>query len=143
MVSGRPSIAYWTTMITVWSVGSHAGIANFSRRSTTGITLPRRLITPRTNSRVRGTRVISMRPMISLTFRISSPYSSFAIWKVMYLPASRFPSSAASVSCGVFWVVWVLTESSLRGGPSPGHAWAQYTVADALGRSLTPLLYRR
>jgi hypothetical protein len=49
-----------------------------SRRSTTGITLPRRLMTPRMKAGVRGTRVIGCMPMISCTFRISTPYSSSA-----------------------------------------------------------------
>jgi len=99
MVRGRPSTVHCTTMMTVWSVASHAGMANFRRRSTTGMTLPRRLMTPRTKSRVRGTRVISMSPMISRTLRISRPYSSRASWKVMYLPARRRPSSALRASC--------------------------------------------
>jgi hypothetical protein len=47
-------------MMQVFTVRPVALIPNFSRRSTTGTTLPRRLITPRMNSGIRGTRVIAV-----------------------------------------------------------------------------------
>ncbi len=42
---------------------------NLSRRSTTGTTLPRRLMTPRMNSGVRGTFVIDVKSSTSRTLR--------------------------------------------------------------------------
>src|ERR1019366_1447009 len=79
-----------TTMMQFSADAAASSMPNLARRSTIGITLPRRLMTPRTNEGVRGTRVMGITPMISWTFRISSPYSSRARKKVRYLPA-RFP----------------------------------------------------
>ena len=44
-------------MMQVSTVLSTLGIPRMSRRSITGTTLPRRLITPRMNTGIRGTRV--------------------------------------------------------------------------------------
>jgi len=46
---------------------------NFTRRSTTGMTRPRRLITPFTNSGICGTGVIFCMRMISRTLRTAMP----------------------------------------------------------------------
>ena len=47
MVRVRSPSPTWTTMTTVCSVAAMAAIPNFTRRSTTGMTRPRRLMTPR------------------------------------------------------------------------------------------------
>ncbi|OPZ20105.1 MAG: hypothetical protein BWZ10_00753 [candidate division BRC1 bacterium ADurb.BinA364] len=86
MVTLAPPRITWTTMMQVLSVSSWESMPNFKRRSTTGMTLPRRLITPRMKAGVRGTRVTFIMPMISWTLRISSPYSSSASLKVKCLP---------------------------------------------------------
>src|SRR5215212_1323502 len=52
----------------------------------TGITLPRRLMTPRTWCGTCGTCVMSITLMISRTFNTGSPYSSRPIAKVRYFP---------------------------------------------------------
>src|SRR5688572_12506455 len=64
---------------------------NLRRRSTTGITRPRRFITPRTYSGVRGTGVMSISAMISRTRTSSTPYSSPPSLKVRYLPSLFTP----------------------------------------------------
>src|SRR5271170_2494798 len=63
---------------------SLAGIPNFTARSTTGTTLPRRLVTPRIQTGVLGTVVTASYSMISRTFTIAMAYSSPAVKKVRY-----------------------------------------------------------
>ncbi len=60
------------------------------RRSTIGMTLPRRLMTPSTNSGERGTLVISMIRMISCTFRIFTPNSSSSMLNVTNCSSDPF-----------------------------------------------------
>ena len=76
-----------TTMMQVRSVYAVASNPKRSRRSMTGMTLPRRLMTPLTKSGVWGTGVIDIMPMISRTLRMPMPYSSLASEKVRYLPS--------------------------------------------------------
>src|SRR6185295_8244676 len=57
---------------------------NCSARSTTGTTLPRRLITPRTAAGALGTRVIVSYSRISFTLRMPKANSSPASWKERY-----------------------------------------------------------
>ena len=64
------------------------GKLNLARRSITGITLPRRLMTPLTWAGTCGTGVMSITLMISRTLRTGRPYSSLPREKVRYLPAS-------------------------------------------------------
>ena len=47
MVTFLPSPATWTTMMHVFCVSGAVSRPNFTRRSTTGMTFPRRLMTPR------------------------------------------------------------------------------------------------
>ena len=54
--------------------------------------LPLRFTTPRMNAGVRGTPVMGIRPMISFTFRISTPYSSDPEPEREVLLESRPPS---------------------------------------------------
>src|SRR4051812_28769637 len=61
---------------------------NFTDRSTTGTTLPRRLMTPRTHSGIFGTFVITSHSMISFTFRRLTAYSSPPIRNVRYWDTS-------------------------------------------------------
>jgi hypothetical protein len=68
----------------VFTVFSVADMPNFTRMSTTGTTLPRRLITPRMNSGVRGTLVIVVKSKISRTFPTSSPKTSSPSLNVRY-----------------------------------------------------------
>ncbi len=63
----------------------------------TGITLPRRLITPRDVAGTCGTAVMSIILMISRTLSTGRPYSSSASAKVRYLPASAPRSRSRSV----------------------------------------------
>src|SRR5215471_4538019 len=87
-----------TTMMQVWSVFSRASNPNFSRRSITGITRPRRLMTPRTWLGICGTCVMSIALMISRTFSTGRPYSSTPSANVRYFPppsAWRRPVSVA------------------------------------------------
>src|SRR5580698_1917704 len=57
---------------------------NFTARSTTGTTLPRRLVTPRIQVGVLGTVVTASYSTISLTFTMLIAYSSPAVKKVRY-----------------------------------------------------------
>jgi len=92
-----PEPATSTTMMQVRSVYAAASRLNRRRRSTTGMTFPRRLMTPLTNSGVWGTGVMFIIPMISLTFRIPIPYSSPASEKVRYLPSfAGMPAAVCS-----------------------------------------------
>src|ERR1700676_5452398 len=61
-----------------------AGNPNFTARSTTGTTRPRRFVTPRIQIGVLGTVVTASYSMISLTFPIPIAYSSPAVRKVRY-----------------------------------------------------------
>src|SRR4051812_2771198 len=61
---------------------------NFTRKSTTGMTRPRRLITPFTKDGTWGTGVIFCIRMISLTFSTAIPYASLSRTTVRYFPAS-------------------------------------------------------
>ncbi len=62
----------WTTTMQVRSAKS-AFRPNFTRKSTIGITRPRRLITPFTKAGICGTGVIFCMRMISRTFRTAMP----------------------------------------------------------------------
>src|SRR5262245_7619394 len=57
---------------------------NFTARSTTGTTLPRRLITPRMKRGALGTVVTVSYSMISFACRIPTPYSSSPTQNVRY-----------------------------------------------------------
>ena len=81
------SRATWTTMMQVRWVYAISGSPNLRRRSMTGITLPRRLMTPLTYSGVCGTAVISWIPMISRTLRTLMANSSRPSRNVRCLPA--------------------------------------------------------
>src|SRR5580658_1264644 len=61
-----------------------AGNPNFTARSTTGTTLPRKFVTPRIHGGVLGTVVTHSYSMISLTFTMAIAYSSRAVKKVRY-----------------------------------------------------------
>src|SRR5580658_8478684 len=61
-----------------------AGSPNFTARSTTGTTLPRRFVTPRIQIGVLGTVVTASYSTISLTFTMLIAYSSLAVKKVRY-----------------------------------------------------------
>ena len=71
-----------TMTMHVRGVISPRGTPNFTARSTTGTTPPRRLKTPRIQGGVRGTRVTTPYSMISRTRRIPRAYSSPATWKL-------------------------------------------------------------
>src|SRR5882724_7423474 len=73
---------------------------NLTRRSITGMTRPRRLMTPRTNSGICGTGVIFCIRMISRTFSTATPYDSLSRATVKYLPAKREPLVEAAVARG-------------------------------------------
>lgn len=111
---------------------------NLLRRSVMGMTLPRRLMTPRTNSGMRGTRVIGCMPMISLTFRISRPYSSPARKNVRYLPARDSVAVALSdCESGVLMANSIEIESQGTHGPGTESIGApaaelHYGFADAI-----------
>src|SRR6202142_1974134 len=79
---GPASPCTWTTMMQVRWVYSCSGRPNFSRRSTTGITFPRRLMTPLTWAGVWGTAV---------------PNSSRPSSKTRYFPPRSSLLSAAAV----------------------------------------------
>ena len=68
------------------SLSAAIGRQNLERRSTSGITLPRRLITPFTCSGMLATGVIGQRRMISRTFSTGIPYDSWLSVNVRYLP---------------------------------------------------------
>ncbi len=76
-----------TTIIHVRSVYPTSSIPNLSRRLTTGITFPLRLITPFTYAGILGTGVIGIIPIISLILRIPIPYSSPPKENVKYFPS--------------------------------------------------------
>ena len=57
---------------------------NLSRMSTTGTTLPRKLITPRMKSGVRGTLVMDVNSRTSRTFAMSTANNSWSSLKVRY-----------------------------------------------------------
>src|SRR5579872_298837 len=61
-----------------------AGNPNFTARSTTGTTWPRRLVTPRIQMGVLGTVVTASYSTISLTLAMLMAYSSLAVKKVRY-----------------------------------------------------------
>src|ERR1700733_2929390 len=82
---------------------------NLARKSTTVITCPRRLITPFTYCGVRGTAVMSIKPMISRTFRISRPYSSLPSAKVRYFP----PRSVFGLSSTAVFALLTTSPSSI------------------------------
>ena len=92
-------VADITTMIHVSFVYSSLGITNFNRRSTTGITFPRRFMMPLQR---RGLRdgVMSITPIISLTFSISRPYSSLFKTKVRYFLRANLFLNYLPVFCG-------------------------------------------
>src|SRR5436190_1830589 len=64
-----------------------------------GMTLPRRLMTPRTWAATCGTCVMSITLMISRTFSTGSPYSSCPSANARYLPASA-ETGGSSVPVG-------------------------------------------
>src|ERR1700733_8856428 len=66
-----------------------AGNPNFTARSTTGTTLPRRLVTPRIHIGVLGTVVTDSYSTISVTFTMLIAYSSPAVINVRYCTALR------------------------------------------------------
>ena len=68
-----PAIAICTTTMQVLSVISVSGSPSLARRSITGITFPRRLITPFTYGGICGTIVMWSIVMISRTFRTGIP----------------------------------------------------------------------
>src|SRR5262245_6862290 len=76
---------------------SEGGSPNFTARSSTGTTLPRRLMTPRTQPGVRGTRVTAPYWRISRTRRMPSAYSSVPIPNVRYCGCSE-PAESDSIS---------------------------------------------
>src|SRR5579859_6038132 len=64
---------------------SYARCLNFTARSTTGTMLPRRLITPRTQSGILGTWVTTSYSIISFTFskdtaKVSEPITNVRYW---------------------------------------------------------------
>src|SRR5215467_1948320 len=76
------------------------GRPNLTARSTTGTTLPRRLVTPRIQDGVFGTAVTVVYSMISFTLSRSKAYSSPAVKKVRYcfaLAATGFASFTACI----------------------------------------------
>jgi hypothetical protein len=77
-------------MMTVNWVYSASDIFSFERKSTTGMTVPLRFITPLMCGGVLGIGVMVEYPLISCTLRISTPYSSWPSVKVRYW----FPSAA-------------------------------------------------
>ncbi|MBA7588535.1 hypothetical protein ES708_30594 [subsurface metagenome] len=79
-----PSRVNSTTIIQVSTVCSVADIPNFSLRSTTGTTLPLRLITPRMKSGVCGTLVMLLNSKTSWARETSTVYSSLSRLKVRY-----------------------------------------------------------
>ena len=83
-----PSTFTSTMMMQVFTVFSVLVIPNFSLMSTTGTTLPRRLITPRMNSGVRGTFVIVVKSRTSRTFEMSSAKTSSSSLNVRYCVVS-------------------------------------------------------
>src|SRR5579863_6106425 len=65
---------------------------NLTAKSTTGTTVPRKLVTPRIHAGVLGTIVTASNLTISFTLPILTPYSSPAVKKVRYcttVPGSR------------------------------------------------------
>src|ERR1035441_6928708 len=86
----------WTTIMQVRSVCSCSGRPNLRRRSTTGMTLPRRLITPFTWAGVCGKEVMSCTPMISRTCRTRMPNSSRPSSKTRYFPPRSSPVSGTA-----------------------------------------------
>src|SRR5579862_6749541 len=65
------------------------GNPNFTARSTTGTTLPRKFVTPRIQIGVFGTVVTASYSMISLTLTMLIAYSSPAVRKVRYCTVLR------------------------------------------------------
>src|SRR5208337_2529208 len=70
---------------------------NFTARSTTGTTVPRRFVTPRIQTGVLGTVVIASYLTISFTFPMLTAYSSPAVKKVRYCTTLR-------EGCSLFWL---------------------------------------
>ncbi len=77
-----------TTTMHVRLVIAISGSPSFTARSTTGTTLPRRLMTPRMLGGVVGTFVTTSYSRISRTRRMPIAYSSPATWKPRYWPCS-------------------------------------------------------
>ena len=77
-----------TTTMQVLRVFSVFDIPKHSRRSTTGTTLPRRLMTPAMNSGVLGIAVMGVRSSTSLTFATSVAKTSLPSLKVRYCRVS-------------------------------------------------------
>jgi hypothetical protein len=71
--TGPTAVFTSTTMMQVRSPYSMGGRPNLRRRSTTGITRPRRFMTPLKKDGAWGMAVMSSMPMISRTLRISRP----------------------------------------------------------------------
>src|SRR5215472_4562112 len=80
-----------------------AGRPNLTARSTTGTTLPRRLVTPQIQGGVFGTAVTVVYSMISFTLSRSKAYSSPAVKKVRYClaVAAGFASFTACIVCSL------------------------------------------
>ena len=84
----------------VLRVRSVFDISKHSRRSTTGTTLPRRLITPLMNSGVRGISVMVVKSSTSRTLATSIAKISLPSLKVRYCRVSVISVNAHVVSFG-------------------------------------------
>src|SRR5688500_1917544 len=98
ITTGSPSTRASTSTMQVQRPGTLAGRPNFTARSTTGTTLPRRLITPRIHSGVRGTRVTAWYWMISRTRNTPTAYSSSPTRNVRYWGCWALPGVAPCVA---------------------------------------------
>src|SRR5690348_13754952 len=79
-----PSRSTSTTTTQLRLVGTDPAPPNFTARSTTGTTLPRRLMTPRMNGGALGIVVTTPYSMISFARRMRTPYSSSPTTNVRY-----------------------------------------------------------
>src|SRR5579871_4617701 len=84
MMVVSPSSRTSTTIMQVFTVFCVPDIPNARRKSTTGTTLPRRLMTPRMNSGVRGIFVMAVKSKTSRTVATSNAKVSLSSLKVRY-----------------------------------------------------------